>query len=81
MDVYSARVFEQEIRMGKGVDKHVKVQLGAAQLNAKGKQLQARRLSLEQEELNKPGKEGTLKRLQYQPLTLPQPILPFRRSL
>jgi iron complex outermembrane receptor protein len=59
VDVYSARVFEQEIRMGKGVDKHVKVQLGVAQLNAKGEQLQARRLSLEQEELNKPGKEGT----------------------
>ncbi|BBJ22379.1 TonB-dependent receptor [Candidatus Nitrotoga sp. AM1P] len=59
VDALSNRVFEQEIRVGQGVDKNVKVLLGAAQLNDKGKQLQARRLSLEQAELKRPGKEGT----------------------
>ena len=58
VDAFSDRVFEQEIRVGKGVDKHVKVPLVAAQLNAKGKQLQSRQLSLEQAEMKKPGKEG-----------------------
>jgi iron complex outermembrane receptor protein len=58
VDAFSARVLELEIRVGKGVDKTIKVQLGAAQLNAKGKQRQARRLSLEQAEIKKPEKEG-----------------------
>jgi len=59
VDAFSVRVFEQEVRVGRGVDKTVKVLLGAAQLNAKGKQLQAKRLRLEQAELKKPRKEGT----------------------
>ncbi|MDO9102829.1 MAG: Plug domain-containing protein, partial [Candidatus Nitrotoga sp.] len=58
VDALNDRVFEQEIRVGKGVNKHVKVPLVAAQLNAKGKQLQSKRLSLEQAEMKKPGKEG-----------------------
>ena len=58
VDAFSARVFEQEIRVGKGVDKHVKVLLVAAQLNAKGKLLQSRQLSWEQAEMKKPGKDG-----------------------
>ena len=58
VDAFSARVFEQEIRVGKGMDKHVKVLLGAAQLNAKGKQLQSRRLSRKQAEMKKPGEIG-----------------------
>jgi len=58
VDAYSARVFEHEVRVGRGVDKNVKVLLGAAQLNAEGKQLQSRRLSLEQSEMKKSGNEG-----------------------
>ncbi|MDO9100731.1 MAG: TonB-dependent receptor [Candidatus Nitrotoga sp.] len=58
VDALNDRVFEQEIRVGKGVNKHVKVPLVAAQLNAKGKQLQSKRLSMEQAEMKKPGKEG-----------------------
>jgi iron complex outermembrane receptor protein len=58
IDAFSARVFEQEIRVGKGVDKHVKVLLGATKLNARGKQLQSKRLSREQTEMQKPGKVG-----------------------
>ncbi|MCE9551114.1 MAG: TonB-dependent receptor [Betaproteobacteria bacterium] len=58
VDAFSARVFEQEVRVGQGVDKTIKVLLGAAQLNAKGKQFQSRRLSLEQDEMKKPGNDG-----------------------
>ncbi|MEO6421507.1 MAG: Plug domain-containing protein, partial [Candidatus Nitrotoga sp.] len=58
IDAYSARVFEQEIRVGKGVDKNVLVLLGVAQLTAKGKQLQSERLNLEQAEMKKLWKDG-----------------------
>ena len=58
VDTFSARVFDHEIRVGRGVDKNVKVLLGDAQLNAEGKQLQSRRLSLEQAELKRLGKES-----------------------
>ncbi|MFZ1548209.1 MAG: Plug domain-containing protein, partial [Candidatus Nitrotoga sp.] len=58
VDEFSARVFEHEIRVGRGVDKNVKVLLGDAQLNAEGKQLQSRQLGLEQAELKKLGKKG-----------------------
>lgn len=47
VDAFSARVFEHEIRVGSGVDKNVKVRLGAAQLNVQGKQLQSGRLSVD----------------------------------
>jgi len=79
VDAFSDRVFEQEIRVGKGVDKYVKVPLVAAQLNVKGKQLQSRQLSLEQAEMKKPGKEGSPKLCRFQPPTLPLPTLSFLR--
>ncbi|WP_239251132.1 TonB-dependent receptor, partial [Candidatus Nitrotoga sp. M5] len=58
VDALSARVFEHEIQVGRGVDKNVTVVLGAAKLNSKGKQLQSRRKSLEQAKMKKSGTEG-----------------------
>jgi len=75
VDAFSARVFEQEIRVGKRVNKTIKVLLGAAQLNAKGKQLQARRLSLEQAEMKKPEKEGKPEIMPI-PAAITNPVVP-----
>jgi formylglycine-generating enzyme required for sulfatase activity len=47
VDVFSDRIFEQEIRMGDDVVKKVDVILGAAQLNAKGKRKKPKMSALE----------------------------------
>jgi formylglycine-generating enzyme required for sulfatase activity len=52
VDASSARIFEQEIRMGDNVIKTVEVSLGAPQKNAEGKQESAQ-LSMEQAEAKK----------------------------